>query len=117
MKNEYSTLKILAGIYFLIFMIGFITAPIGNEDLEKKIAKEYNLPLSQVKNLIGYNIDDDLKLLPIPHASWHITTEAGDDIEVATSYFGLCVNLKKDVLGEYFLFDEFESIYEDHYKN
>ena len=97
----------------ILFGATFMTMP-KYDDLRKSIAKEYDIPLSKVEDIVGYKIDSEIKSLPLPHIVWYVTTERAEDIEVASSYFGN-ISLDKDVLDKYFRFSNYQNIYHDVY--
>lgn len=68
---------------------------------EKKVAQEYDLPLSVTKEMLGHNIHNEYKFFPYPHDVWYVTLENGSDVTVGTAYFGI-VSLKESNIDTYF---------------
>lgn len=85
------------------------------DDLYKQVAKEYKMPVEAASEILS-SVDTEIKLFPIPHTVWYFTTQKGDDIKVASDYFGGDINLDEDTLNEYFWLDQYTEVYKDWYK-
>ena len=96
----------------ILFCIAASTCMSGNDELYKTIAKEYDIPLSQVEEIVDNKIDSDFKMFPLPHDIWYVTTERAEDVEVASGYFGN-ISLDKDALDQYFRFGRYQEVYRD----
>ena len=104
---------LIISLWGLLAAISVLTSP-DYDDLEKQIAKEHHMPVDAVKELLS-PVYSEIKIFPIPHTIWYFTTSHGDDIEVASDYFGGDIDYDEDVLNEYFWLDEHAKIYKDWY--
>jgi len=68
----------------LWFFASAIHIGVAEDDGQKLLAKEYNVPMS----LIPY-VYTESNFLLIPHYTFYVTTDRGEDITLATSYFGI----------------------------
>ena len=108
--NGTALIYILFCVWGLLGTIALVTTA-DNEDLVKAIAKEWNIPVSQVQDITGHTIKSETKWLPLPHTVWYVTTERGEDIEIASDYFGGDIDLDKEALDKCFMFSNFQEIY------
>ena len=104
--------EVFYGVMLIVCSIFIIAATTcaSYDDLRKSIAKEYDIPLSKVEDIVGRKIGSDIKYFPLPHNVWYVTTERAEDIEVASGYFGN-ISLNKGALDEYFRLSNCQDIY------
>ncbi len=89
------------GIYFSISAISVSTMD-DMEDFMKKVASEYNAPLSEVHNELGFAVNSEYKWFPLPHTVWYVTKENGQDVEVGESSTFGGTEIYKDKLDQFF---------------
>ena len=78
-------LKVIISLLVFVYMIlGLLHYSFSEIDGQKVFAKEYEVPMS----VLPY-ISTDMHHFLIPHNTYYITTNMGEDITLATSYFGI----------------------------
>ena len=75
---------IISLLVFLYMILGLLHYSFSEIDGQKVFAKEYEVPMS----VLPY-ISTDMHHFLIPHNTYYITTNMGEDITLATSYFGI----------------------------
>lgn len=92
------------GVYLVICAISYARMD-DMEDFVKKVAEEYNAPLSEVEREFGVALQSDFTYFPIPHTTWYVTKENGQDVVVGESKtFGGC-EIYKDKIDQFFYLD------------
>ncbi len=104
----------ILGLLVVIWVAAKFMTPWGNSELITSIAKEYEIPISQVQEVVYGKITHDTKLFPIPHSVWYVTTERGEEIELASDYFGGDIDLDKGALNRCFALDRYSEVYRDY---
>ena len=54
-----------------------------------------------------------MKFFPLPHTVWYVTTQMGDDVEIASDYFGGDIDIDRAAVNKYLLLDEYQEIFKD----
>ena len=111
--NLRQILSFVGSLWVLLAVIFVLRIP-DTDDLVKQVAKEYNIPVSDVKSIFAGKVQSDTKYFLIPHTVWYITTEDGEDVEIASDYFGGDIDFYKDVLNKYFSLDSYSEIYKEY---
>ncbi len=105
--NDFNWMRIVylvLGVYGIICSISFSTMD-DMEDFMKKVASEYDAPLSEVEyELIGA-VNSEFKWFPLPHTIWYVTKENGQDVEVGESGTFGGTDIYKDKLDQFFYLD------------
>lgn len=87
--------KIISFLCCIYAILLVIHGSVSEMDGQKILAKEYEVPMS----VIPY-INMDISYFLIPHNTFYITTNMGEDITLATSYFGF-VFFEDDNIDKY----------------
>ncbi len=102
--NWLSLIYFVLGVYAIIVSISFMTMD-NMEDFMKKVASEYDAPLSEVENELLGAVNSEYKWLPLPHTVWYVTKENGQDVEVGKSSTFGGTEIYKDNLDQFFYLD------------
>lgn len=89
------------GVYLVICSISYARMD-DMEDFVKKVASEYDAPLSEVKREIGGAINSEFKWFPLPHTVWYVTKENGQDVVVGESKTFGGTEIYKDKIDQFF---------------
>lgn len=83
------------------------------DDVYRSIAKQYNIPFDDVKEMFDpYISARELKFFPIAHYAWYLTVEeTGEDIQIASDFFGGEVCIYKNTLDERIGMNKISSLY------
>ena len=90
-----------------------MTTGVSISDVEKTLAKEYNLPVVAVESAVGNAINGDAKIFPLPHMLWYVIPQMGDDIEIASDYIGGDIDIDRAAVNKYLLLDEYQEVFKD----
>ena len=99
-------------VWFVALMINIFS--FDSNKLEKQVAKEYRIPISEVQRILLFKVTWDTKYFPIPHSVWYVTTERGEEIEIASDYFGGDIDIDKDALNRCFGLDQYTEVFRDY---
>lgn len=104
-------IKILYALLFfsIIWTIGLFTT--CSCDFNEEISEEYNIPLETVEDIDLWHFGDikeEFNIFPIPHSSLYITTKSGEEVELASEFFGI-ISLHKEAIDKYFFTDKAKS--------
>lgn len=92
-------------LFSIIWSIGLFTT--CSCDFDEEISDEYNIPIDDVENIRLWHLGDireELNMFPIPNSSLYITTRSGEDVELASEFFGI-ISLHKEAIDKYFFTD------------
>lgn len=92
------------GVYTVICTISFWRMD-DMEDFVKKVAEEYDAPLSEVNREFGVALQSDITYFPFPHTTWYVTKENGQDVVVGESKMFGGSEIYKDKIDQYFYLD------------
>ena len=73
----------------------------GWEDFCKEVVEEYNVKLSTAENTFYGELEHEINIFPLVHNRWYVNLENGDDVTIATRYFGM-VFLDTEAIEKYF---------------
>lgn len=98
---NFGWIRIVIGIYIVIATISY-WAMDDMDDFMKKVASEYDAPLSEVQYELFGTINYEFKWFPLPHTIWYVTKENGQDVEVGKSSTFGGTEIYKDKLDRFY---------------